>query len=63
MSKKKTVKVKGVSMYGLNVRQTNAMKKHSKHHTAKHIRGMANMMRNGKTFKQSHKLAMKKVGK
>jgi|TARA_R100001463_G_scaffold28221_3_gene64692 hypothetical protein len=58
-----TEKVKGVSMAGLNKRQVTAMKKHSKHHTAKHIRAMAVAMRKGETFTQSHKTAMKKAGK
>ena len=58
-----TEKVKGVSMAGLNKRQITAMKKHSKHHTAKHIRAMTVAMRKGQTFTQSHKTAMKKAGK
>tara|TARA_R110002012_G_scaffold321909_1_gene552214 strand:+ start:391 stop:570 length:180 start_codon:yes stop_codon:yes gene_type:complete len=56
-------KVKGVSVSSLTTRQANAMKKHSKHHTAKHIRAMVTSIKNGKTFTQSHKIAMKKVGK
>ena len=51
-----TEKVKGVSMFGLNKRQIGAMKRHSKHHTAKHIRAMAVAMRKGQTFAQSHKV-------
>ena len=58
-----TEKVKGVSMAGLNKRQITAMKKHSKHHTAKHIRAMAVAMRKGETFTQSHNTAMKKAGR
>tara|TARA_Y100001937_G_scaffold59836_1_gene82112 strand:- start:535 stop:717 length:183 start_codon:yes stop_codon:yes gene_type:complete len=58
-----TEKVKGVSMAGLNKRQITAMKRHSKHHTAKHIRAMAVAMKKGKTFSESHKLAMKKTGR
>lgn len=57
------MKIKGVSMAGLNKRQTNAMKKHSKHHTAKHIRAMVTLMKKGSTFTQSHKAAMKKTGR
>ncbi len=60
---KKAVKIKGVSMSGLNKRQTTAMKKHSKHHTAKHIRVMVTAIKKGSTFIQSHKTAMKKAGK
>ena len=56
-------KVKGVSMNGLTTRQSNAMKKHSKHHTVKHLRSMVNAMKQGKTFTQSHKIAMNRVGK
>ncbi len=47
----------------LNTRQQNAMKKHAKHHTAKHIKSMVAMMKKGATFTQSHMTAMKKVGK
>ena len=63
VGKKKFIKIKGISMTGLNQRQVGAMKKHSKNHTANHLRGMVNMMKNGMTFKQSHVRAMKSVGK
>ena len=56
-------KIKGVNISALNVRQQNAMKRHSKHHTAKHIKSMLTSMKRGKTFTESHKIAMKKVGK
>jgi len=56
-------KIKGVNVSALNVRQQNAMKRHSKHHTAKHIKSMLTSMKRGKTFTESHKIAMKKVGK
>ena len=55
--------VKGVSMQGLTSRQAIAMKKHSVHHTAKHLKMMTTAMKKGKTFTQSHKMAQKKVGK
>ena len=55
--------VKGVSLSTLNIRQQSAMKRHAKHHTAKHLRSMVTAMKKGKTFTQSHKIAMKKVGK
>jgi hypothetical protein len=58
----KTNYVKGVSMKGLNKRQKSAMRRHKTHHTAKHLRSMVRSMKRGKTFTQSHKLAMKKVG-
>jgi len=57
------VKIKGVNTDSLNTRQTNAMKRHSRHHTAKHLKEMVSLMAKGKTFTESHKLAMKKVGK
>jgi len=57
------MKIKGVSLNGLNKRQENAMKKHSKHHTGKHLKEMVSLMKKGKTFTDSHKLAMRKVGK
>ena len=56
-------KVKGVDVSSLTTRQRLAMKKHAKHHTAKHLKGMVDAMKKGKTFTQSHKHAMKKVGK
>ncbi len=46
----------------LTKRQEDTMKKHSKHHTRKHLRAMVTAMRKGRTFTQSHKIAMKKVG-
>ena len=55
--------IKGVNITTLNKRQQAAMPKHSKHHTAKHIKSMVASMKKGKTFTQSHKIAMKKVGK
>ena len=47
----------------LTKRQMNALKRHSKHHTAKHMSMMRRLMRGGKTFTESHKQAMKKVGR
>ena len=47
----------------LTQRQKDTLKKHSKHHTAKHMTEMRKMMKAGKTFTQAHKSAMKKVGK
>ena len=56
-------KVKGVSVNGLNKRQITAMRRHARHHTRKHIRAMVTAMRKGSTFTNSHKKAMKKVGR
>ena len=47
----------------LNKRQEAALKKHAPHHTKKHMTEMKKLMRAGKTFTESHKVAMKKVGK
>jgi len=47
----------------LTKRQKETLAKHKKHHTAKHMAFMRKEMNKGKTFTQSHKLAMKKVGK
>jgi len=57
------VKIKGVSLKGLNKRQISAMKRHAKHHTAKHLRSMVTAMKKGRTFTQSHKSAIRKVGR
>lgn len=47
----------------LTTRQKTTLEKHKKHHTTKHMTEMRKLMRSGKTFTQSHKIAMKKVGK
>ena len=52
-----------MKMKALTTRQNNALKRHSVHHTQKHMSAMRKMMRAGKTFTQAHKQAMKKVGK
>ena len=57
------MKVKGVDISKLTKSQQQAMKKHSKHHTKKHMAFMRKEMRAGKTFGAAHKAAMKKVGK
>tara|TARA_Y100001938_G_C7843185_1_gene307125 strand:+ start:145 stop:324 length:180 start_codon:yes stop_codon:yes gene_type:complete len=47
----------------LTERQKNTLKKHSVHHTKKHMSQMKKLMLSGKTFGAAHKIAMKKVGK
>ena len=47
----------------LTKRQTDALRRHSKHHTAKHMAAMRKDMRAGKTFSAAHRAAMKKFGK
>ena len=63
MATKKVIKVKGVSMSGLTARQQQAMKKHGKHHTAKHIRDMKKRMMKGVSFTAAHKQSQKAVGR
>ncbi len=50
-------------MKKLTDRQTATLKKHSVHHTKKHMDMMTKLMLEGKTFTQAHNIAMKKVGK
>jgi len=50
-------------MAKLTKRQLDALKRHNKHHTSKHMTLMKKLMRDGNTFTASHKKAMKKVGK
>ena len=57
--KKPSMKVKKQK---LTKRQEGAMKRHSKHHTAKHMRFMKRRMLMGDTFRQAHKKAQKEVG-
>ena len=61
--KTKTIKVKGVSMSGLTTRQQQDMKKHGKHHTAKHLRDMKQRMSKGASFTKAHKQSQKAVGR
>ena len=55
--------VKGVPTKGLTTRQATTLKKHSIHHTKKHIKAMVDAMKKGATFTASHKMAQRKVGK
>lgn len=56
-------KIKKVDVSGLTERQKKTLKKHSVHHSMKHIKVMVDAMRNGETFSASHKMAQKQVGK
>tara|TARA_B100001287_G_scaffold261519_1_gene250614 strand:+ start:753 stop:917 length:165 start_codon:yes stop_codon:yes gene_type:complete len=47
----------------LTQRQKDTLKRHSVHHTKKHMAEMTKLMRQGMTFGASHKKAMSKVGK
>ena len=57
------MKVKGVDISSLTKKQQATMKKHSKHHSKKHMQYMYNSMKRGATFTQAHKRAQKAVGK
>tara|TARA_Y100001951_G_C11144097_1_gene185315 strand:+ start:95 stop:256 length:162 start_codon:yes stop_codon:yes gene_type:complete len=48
---------------GLTKRQQDTMKKHSVHHSKKHMDLMKKLMIKGKTFGEAHKTAIKTVGK
>tara|TARA_R110002012_G_scaffold321876_1_gene552032 strand:+ start:37 stop:207 length:171 start_codon:yes stop_codon:yes gene_type:complete len=48
---------------GLTKRQKTTLGKHSAHHSKKHMDTMAEDMQGGASFSESHKTAMKKVGK
>lgn len=50
-------------MKTLTKRQKETLKRHSKHHTKAHLAYMTALMKKGKTFGESHKMAMKEVGK
>ena len=39
------------------------LEKHSKHHSAKHMKQMKTDMKKGDSFKKAHTKALKKVGK
>jgi|TARA_R100001443_G_scaffold2676_8_gene8799 hypothetical protein len=47
----------------LTSRQKETLKRHAKHHSAKHMSSMKKDMMAGMSFTASHKKAMKKVGK
>jgi len=50
-------------MAELTKRQKSALERHSSHHTKKHMNMMKKLMKDGKTFKESHTITMKKIGK
>ena len=61
--KRKRVKRKPVKKKALTKRQEASMKRHSKHHTAKHMKYMRNLMMKGSKFTAAHKKPQKAVGK
>ena len=47
----------------LTPKQIATLKKHSVHHSKKHMTMMKTLMSKGKSFTESHKIAMKETGK
>jgi len=47
----------------LTDRQKTTLKKHSVHHSAKHMKEMKVAMNKGMSFTKAHKIALKKKGK
>jgi len=60
-TKKKTTKKKTTKK--LTKPQEERLKKHSAHHSKKHIDSMRRDIMSGMSFKDAHNKAMKKVGK
>ena len=56
------MKIKGIDMSSLTKRQQDSMKRHSQHHTKKHMAFMRREMRKGKSFTAAHRAAKRKVG-
>ena len=50
-------------MAKLSLSQMRTLKKHSKHHSKKHIDMMKKLMREGSSFKTANNKAQKQVGK
>jgi inhibitor of KinA sporulation pathway (predicted exonuclease) len=50
-------------MAELSKGQKKTMKKHSKHHTSRHMRLMKGLMEKGMSFTKAHKKAIEDVGK
>jgi hypothetical protein len=57
---KKTAKPK---VKALTKKQKDTLRKHSVHHSAKHMAEMKRSIKTGVSFSDAHKKAMKKVGK
>tara|TARA_R100000541_G_scaffold49222_1_gene56341 strand:- start:37 stop:189 length:153 start_codon:yes stop_codon:yes gene_type:complete len=50
-------------MAKLTQKQKDTLKKHSVHHSTKHMSMMQKLMKSGETFTASHKITQKKIGK
>ena len=46
----------------LTPRQQKTMRSHARHHSLKHMRAMARDMKKGKSFRQAHLSAQRRVG-
>ena len=51
-----------VKKKALTKRQEGAMKRHSKHHSTKHMKNIKRRLLMGDTFRQAHKKAQKQLG-
>ena len=47
----------------LTPRQQKTMRSHARHHSLKHMRAMARDMKKGKSFRQAHLSAQRRIGK
>ena len=47
----------------LKPRQQKTMRSHARHHSLKHMRAMARDMKKGKSFRQAHLSAHRRIGK
>jgi len=63
MARTKTRPLQKVVKKSITKRQEAALKRHSKHHNAKHMAFMKRRMLMGDTMRQAHKKAMDKTGK
>ena len=59
------VKVASIQRFtkDLTSRQKKTMNRHARHHTLKHMQEMAKDLKKGRTFRQAHVRAIRKVGK
>jgi len=63
MARTKTRPLQKVVKKSITKRQEAALKRHSKHHNAKHMAFMKRRMLMGDTMREAHKKAMDKTGK
>jgi len=63
MARTKTRPLQKVVKKSISKRQEAALKRHSKHHNAKHMAFMKRRMLMGDTMREAHKKAMDKTGK